>query len=85
MLIPACMGRTMRIVSTRSPALAGINGWAQWSPRGASMLISCPECNTKVSDKAHVCPHCGFRIDTLVSCPDCGKLDQVMPQAEGAG
>lgn len=38
------------------------------------MLISCPECNTKVSDKAHVCPHCGFRIDTLIKCPDCGNL-----------
>jgi len=38
------------------------------------MLISCPECNTKVSDKASVCPHCGFRIDTLIRCPDCDKL-----------
>jgi hypothetical protein len=38
------------------------------------VLISCPECNTKVSDKAHVCPHCGFRIDTLTRCPDCGRL-----------
>ena len=38
------------------------------------MLILCPECNAKVSDKAHVCPHCGFRIDTLIRCPDCGKL-----------
>ncbi|MCX6831717.1 MAG: zinc ribbon domain-containing protein, partial [candidate division Zixibacteria bacterium] len=38
------------------------------------MLISCPECNAKVSDKAHICPHCGFQIDTLVKCPDCGKL-----------
>src|SRR5450756_1860447 len=38
------------------------------------MLISCPECDTKVSDKAHVCPHCGFRIDTLIRCPDCDKL-----------
>ena len=38
------------------------------------MLISCPECNEKVSDKAHVCPHCGFQIDTLMKCPDCGRL-----------
>jgi len=38
------------------------------------MLISCPECNTKVSDKAHACPHCGFQIDTLTRCPDCGRL-----------
>jgi DNA-directed RNA polymerase subunit RPC12/RpoP len=39
-----------------------------------SILISCPECSATVSDKAHVCPHCGFRIDTLIKCPDCGKL-----------
>jgi len=38
------------------------------------MLISCPECNEKVSDKVRVCPHCGFQIDTLMKCPDCGKL-----------
>lgn len=38
------------------------------------MLISCPECNEKVSDKAPVCPHCGLQIDTLMKCPDCGKL-----------
>lgn len=38
------------------------------------MLMLCPECKEKVSDKAHVCPHCGFQIDTLVTCPDCGKL-----------
>jgi len=38
------------------------------------MRISCPKCNGKVSDKAHVCPHCGFQIDTLIKCPDCGRL-----------
>lgn len=38
------------------------------------MLIPCPECNTKVSDKAQACPQCGFRIDSLITCPDCGKL-----------
>jgi len=38
------------------------------------MLILCPECNTKVSDKAQACPQCGFRIDSLIRCPDCGKL-----------
>lgn len=38
------------------------------------MLILCPECNTKVSDKAQTCPQCGFRIDSLITCPDCGKL-----------
>lgn len=24
------------------------------------MLIVCPECSLQVSDKAFVCPHCGF-------------------------
>lgn len=38
------------------------------------MLISCPECSEKISDKARVCPHCGFQIDTLMKCPDCDKL-----------
>jgi DNA-directed RNA polymerase subunit RPC12/RpoP len=38
------------------------------------MPISCPNYNEKVSDKAHVCPHCGFRIDTLSRCLDCGQL-----------
>jgi len=38
------------------------------------MLIPCPECSERVSEKAHVCRHCGFRIDTLMRCLDCGKL-----------
>lgn len=38
------------------------------------MLISCPKCSTKISDKAHACPHCGFQVDTLIKCPDCGQL-----------
>jgi len=42
------------------------------------MLVSCPECNASVSDKARTCPHCGFRIDTLLKCPECGKL--VLPE-----
>lgn len=25
------------------------------------MLINCPECGGKMSDRAVVCPHCGFR------------------------
>ena len=40
----------------------------------AQMLISCPGCHMKVSDKAHACPHCGFRIDALLKCPECGRL-----------
>ena len=38
------------------------------------MLISCPNCSTKISDKAQMCPHCGFHMDTLVKCPDCGQF-----------
>jgi hypothetical protein len=38
------------------------------------MLIACPKCNTKVSDKAQTCPHCCLQIGTLIECPDCGKL-----------
>lgn len=26
------------------------------------MLIQCPECESKVSDKAVSCPHCGFPL-----------------------
>lgn len=43
-------------------------------PLEGVMLISCPKCNTKISDQAHVCPHCGFQMDTLIKCPDCGRL-----------
>ena len=28
-------------------------------------LISCPECNSSVSDKATGCPQCGFPINTI--------------------
>ena len=27
-------------------------------------LISCPECNSRVSDRAEVCPRCGFPLTT---------------------
>lgn len=26
------------------------------------MLITCPECELKISDKALACPHCGYPI-----------------------
>lgn len=29
-------------------------------------LISCPECNRKISDKAVSCPHCGFPLNNNV-------------------
>lgn len=25
-------------------------------------LISCPECNKEISDKAEMCPHCGYKL-----------------------
>ena len=33
-------------------------------------LISCPKCNTQISDKATQCPSCGFV--TRDNCPECG-------------
>ena len=24
------------------------------------MLVDCPECGNKISDKAEACPHCGY-------------------------
>lgn len=26
-------------------------------------LINCPECQKEVSDKAELCPHCGYRLN----------------------
>ena len=40
----------------------------------------CPECNGKVSDKLHICKHCGYPMDGqmtamgLIECKDCGCL-----------
>lgn len=31
------------------------------------MLIKCPECDLQVSDKAIVCPHCGYPLDAKVA------------------
>lgn len=28
------------------------------------MLLKCPECELQVSDKAHVCPHCGYPMES---------------------
>ena len=34
-----------------------------YQPEGANlMLITCPECELKISDKALACPHCGYPI-----------------------
>ena len=54
-------------------------------------LISCPECEREISDKAEACPQCGFpiakelapRLPETVDCLDCKKTvpfdDQVCP------
>lgn len=37
-------------------------------------LIQCPECQKEISDKAKVCPHCGYELpvkDYGVYCPKC--------------
>lgn len=28
-------------------------------------LLNCPECNGKVSDKAEICPHCGYPVNKI--------------------
>lgn len=33
-------------------------------------LIKCSECGKEMSDKAKICPHCGFEKK---ECPECGK------------
>lgn len=45
-------------------------------------LIKCPECNDMVSNKADICPHCGFSIqkyiesaDEIIVCPKCGSSE----------
>ena len=40
-------------------------------------LINCPECNREISDKAEMCPHCGYKLSIQeplfqgVYCPSC--------------
>lgn len=34
-------------------------------------LITCPECEGMVSDRAKACPHCGFVLESS-RCPECG-------------
>ena len=57
------------------------------------MLIECPECNGRVSDKASVCPHCGCPVEKRVElgncknpvsgivCDDCGCDDASITQS----
>lgn len=33
------------------------------------MLISCPECNREVSDRAHMCPECGHPMNVELKTP----------------
>jgi hypothetical protein len=37
-------------------------------------LMSCPECDARISDKARFCPKCGFPVaEAFVTCPECNK------------
>lgn len=45
------------------------------------MLINCPECNKEISDKAEICPNCGYKLpkpeplfqgEYCPKCLDCG-------------
>ena len=35
-------------------------------------LIKCNECGKEISDRAKVCPHCGFE-NRITFCPECNK------------
>ena len=37
------------------------------------MIIECPECSNKVSDRAEVCPSCGIRIHKVQTIEKTGK------------
>lgn len=41
-------------------------------------LVLCPECNSKISDKATMCPHCGF----VASCSEKAVELKTVPQKE---
>ena len=43
-------------------------------------LINCPECNKEVSDKAEVCPHCGFGVAKYVERQE--KIAKIKEEAE---
>ena len=44
-------------------------------------LISCPECNKEISEKAIACPYCGYPMDKqskqgeFLCCPKCGSRE----------
>ena len=40
------------------------------------MLITCPECGNKISDKAECCPHCGCPVESLFG--DTDRYDIVL-------
>lgn len=45
---------------------------------GDNMLINCPECGKEVSDKAKICPNCGFSISDYIK----DKLKSQLEQEE---
>lgn len=47
------------------------------------MLIACPECSGKVSDKAQACPHCGYPVSSLGSASAEETVIEVSPALFG--
>jgi len=52
-------------------------------------LINCPECNKEISDKAKVCPNCGYDLPVSaqdspkrppIKCPGCGESHWSKPR-----
>ena len=43
-------------------------------------LINCPECNREVSDKAEICPNCGFGVAKYIERQN--KILKIQEEAE---
>ncbi|GFI44867.1 hypothetical protein IMSAGC019_00175 [Lachnospiraceae bacterium] len=43
-------------------------------------LINCPECNREVSDKADICPNCGFGVAKYIERQN--KISKIQEEAE---
>lgn len=43
-------------------------------------LINCPECNREVSDKAEICPNCGFAVAKHIERQN--KIIKIQEEAE---
>lgn len=41
-------------------------------------LINCPECDAAVSDRAHMCPHCGYPLDEDRHASPAGDHEEIL-------